>query len=169
MVRLIHDLSPAAELVVVAADQTEEVEPAELDGEDKLQKRSKEEGRQRDTGQRDNRDRVVGSAVLLGRGDDAEGNCDEDLEDEGDAAHHEGEPDAVVELFKHRHGVEPAVAEITADGGTEPGEITGNDALVHVVHGIELCQSSKLFEPGCMDFCRAIFSMKEVGRQRISA
>ena len=69
---------------------------------------------------------------------DAEGNRDEDLKDEGDAAHHEGEPDAVVELFKHRHGVEPAVAEITADGGTEPGKITGNDALIHVVHGIEL-------------------------------
>ena len=138
MVRLIHDLTPAAELVVVAADQTEQIEPAELDGKDQLQKRSEEEGRQRDTGQRDNRDRVVGSAVLLGCGDDAEGNRDEDLKDEGDAAHHEGEPDAVVELFKHRHGVEPAVAEITADGGTEPGKITGNDALIHVVHGIEL-------------------------------
>ena len=138
MVRLIHDLTPAAELVVVAADQTEQIEPAELDGKDQLQKRSEEEGRQRDTGQRDNRDRVVGSAVLLGCGDDAEGNRDEDLKDEGDAAHHEGEPDAVVELLKHRHGVEPAVAEITADGGTEPGKITGNDALIHVVHGIEL-------------------------------
>ena len=29
--------------------------------------------------------------------------------------------------------------------------------------------SSKLFEPGCMDFWRAMFSMNEEGRQRISA
>ena len=37
MVRLVHKLSPRAELVVVTAHQAEQVKPAELDGEDQLQ------------------------------------------------------------------------------------------------------------------------------------
>ena len=138
MVRLIHKLSPRAELVVVTAHQSEQVEPAELDGEDQLQQRGEEERRQRDTCQRNDRNGIVGAAVLLRCGDDAQRHRNDDLKEERNGAHHEGQPNAVVELLKHGNGVEPAFAELTADGGTQPGEITGNDVLIHVVHGFEL-------------------------------
>ena len=82
MLRLVEELSPGGKLVKVTSDKTEEVEPAQLYGEDQLQQRSEEEGRQRDTRKSDDGNDVVGLAVLLGCGDNAQGNCNDNFKEE---------------------------------------------------------------------------------------
>ena len=69
---------------MIAAGETIQVEPAQPHGENQLQQRSKEEGGQRNTGQSQHRNDIVCLAVLLGGGNDAQGDRDDDLQHEGD-------------------------------------------------------------------------------------
>ena len=138
MVRLVEELSPRVELVVVSPDETIEVKPAELDREDQLQQRRKEERRQGDAGQRDDRDRVVRLGILLRRRDDAERDCDDELEHEAHSAHHKAQPHGLVELIHDRDGPLPAVAEVAAQHRAQPSEEAGDDVLVQVVSARQL-------------------------------
>ena len=116
----VEDLPGAGQIVVVSSDQTVEVEPAELDREEQLQQRCEEEGRKGNAGQRHDCDDVVGAAVLFSRRDDAERDRDDQLEEEGDGSHVEGDPDDALEFLNNRNRIIPAVAELAADRSCAP-------------------------------------------------
>ena len=116
MVRFIQELPPCAELVVVAPDKAKQVKPAQLDREYKLEQGGKEEGRQRDTGKRQDGNCVVRPAVLLGSGNNAERDGNKHLKQKRNAAHGKRQPDTVIEFFKNGNRIEPAVAKLAAQG-----------------------------------------------------
>ena len=55
-----------------------------------------------------------------------------------DGAHDKGDPDHVVELLEHGHGVLPAVAEVAAHGVAQPSKEAQHNVLVQTILGIEL-------------------------------
>ena len=138
MMSHVHELPEGGQLLVTAARQTVQVKPAQLHREHQLQQGSKEEGGQRNTGQSQHRNDIVCLAVLLGGGNDAQGDRDDDLQDEGDEAHEEGDPHTVVEYFRNRLGPQPAVAELEGQHLAQPLEEAGNNAHVQIVHAGEL-------------------------------
>ena len=140
MMRLVPKLTGRRQLLVVTADETVQVEPAQLHGKDQLQQGRKEERRQGDTGQRKNRDGIVRLAVLLGGSQHAQGDGNDDLQNEGDTAHDEGQPHRVVKLLEHRHRIQPAVTEVASEHLAQPRKKAGNDPAVHMIHLFQLSQ-----------------------------
>ena len=140
MVGLIAELPPGVQLGIVTADEAVQIEPAELDREQQLEQRSKEEGGQRNTDQRRSRDDVVRAAVLLGSSQHAEGHGDHDGQHKGDAAHDDRQADDLGKLLGGGHVPLPAVAEVADDGLAQPGEEAGDNVQVKAVGRIELGQ-----------------------------
>ena len=138
MLCLVPELPGGREQIVVSPDKPEQVEPPELHTEHKFQQRGKEEGRERNTCKSNNGNHIVRRTVLFGGGNDTERNCNNDLEDENDPSHYERKPDSLVEFFQNRNSIEPAVAEFSAEGLPQPGEIARDDTLIHVIHGGQL-------------------------------
>ena len=138
MVRAVPELAGCRQVLVVSSDESAQVEPAELDAEQEFQQGCEEEGGQRETCQRHDRDRVVHLGILLGRCDDAERDRDDDLKDERNAAHDEGDPDGILKFVHYGDGPSPTVPEIAADRSSAPCEEAGNDPLVHAVGGAQL-------------------------------
>lgn len=138
MMSHVQELPEGRELLVIAAGETIQVEPAQLHGEKQLQQRSKEESGQRNTGQSQHRNDIVCLAVLLGGGNDTQGDRDDDLQHEGDQAHEEGDPHTVVEYFRDGFGPQPAVAEFEGQHLAQPLEEAGDNAHIQVVHVGEL-------------------------------
>ena len=138
MVGLIQELACGGKLRIVAAYQTIEIEPAQLHGEQQLQQGGEEEGRQRDAYQRTGGDGVVCAGILLCGSNDAQRDSDDELQHQRDGTHDKGDPDHVVELLEHGHGVLPAVAEVAAHGVAQPGKEAQHNVLVQTILGIEL-------------------------------
>ena len=134
----VHELPESGQLLVITSRQAVQVKPAQSHGEHQLQQGSKEEGRQGNTGQRQHRDDIVRLAVLLGGGNHAQGDRDDDLQDECDEAHKERDPHTVVEYFRNRLGPQPAVAEFEGQHLAQPLEEAGDNAHIQVVHAGEL-------------------------------
>ena len=138
MVGLVQELTHGVQLGVVASHQTVQVEPAQLDREEQLEQGGEEEGGQGDADQGSGGDGVVGAAVLAGSGHDAQGDGDDQLQDEADAAHDDGQADAVLELGDDGDVPLPAVAEVAGQGIHQPGDIAHGHALIQTVLGVEL-------------------------------
>ena len=132
--RLIPELPHGGQILIAASHKAVQVKPAQLHGEQQLQQRSEEEGGQGDTGQSDDGDGIVGLAVLLGGGDNAKGDGDQQLQHEGDGAHNKGYPDRIMEFLHNGNGPFPAVAKLAPEQTPKPGKITRDDAFIHIIH-----------------------------------
>ena len=122
----------------LASDEAVQVEPAELDREEQLEQRGKEEGGQRNTDQRHRGDDIVRAAVLLGSSQHAEGHSDHEGQHKRDAAHDDRQADDLGEFLGGRHVPLPAVAEVADNGLAQPGEEAGDDVQVKAVGSVEL-------------------------------
>ena len=138
VMRAVRELGGCRQVLVISADQASQVKPAELDAEQELEQRCEEECGQRETCQRNDRDRIVCLRILFGCSDNAERDRDEDLKDERNTAHGKGDPYRILKLLCYGNRPSPAVAEVAAQGSACPGEKSGDDPLVHSVCGAEL-------------------------------
>ena len=140
MLAHIQYLSETAEGVEVASRQAHQIEPPQLHGEHQLQQGGEEERRQGHTQQRHGGDGIVGHAVLLGSGHDAQRHRDQQLEHQRDRAHDEGHPNDLVELLEHGNRVLPAVSEVAGDKVLQLHEEAGDQVQIQTVLGVKLCQ-----------------------------
>ena len=140
MVRLIEELVPWIELCIISPNQSEQVEPPELDREEQLQQRRKEERRQRNAHQCDRRDRIVRAGILLRCGQHAERHRNQQRDHKRNAAHDDRQADDLVELRHRRHVPLPAIAEVAHNGLRQPRKEARHDVQVETIGGIQLLQ-----------------------------
>ena len=140
MVCLVQELAHGIQLGIVTADQTIQVEPAQLDREEQLEQRGKEEGGQRNADQCRRGDDVVCTAVLLGGGQHAQRHRNQQGQHKGDAAHNDRQADNLLELLHSGNVPLPAVAEVADDSLGQPGEEAGHNVQIQTVGSIELGQ-----------------------------
>ena len=151
MVGLIQELAHQVQLGIVTPYQTVQVKPAQLDREQQLEQRSKEESGQRDADQCGRGNNVVGTAVLLGGSQNTQGHRNDDGQHKGDAAHNNGQADHFLEFLGSRDIPLPAVAKVADDGLGQPGEEAGHNVQIQAVGGIQLGQPFLIgFGTGCL-------------------
>ena len=140
MVGAVTELAPRAELGIITPDQAVQVKPAKLDREQQLEQRGKEETGQRDAHQSHSGDDVIGTGILFGSSQDAQGHSDDHGQHKGDTAHDNRQTNNFLEFLNNRDVPLPAVTELTVHCAGQPGHETGQDALIQTIGCVELIQ-----------------------------
>ena len=134
VVGYVSDLAPVAQLIVITAYQTVQIEPAQLYRERVLEQRGQEEGGQRYAHKSKNSDRIVSLGVLLARGKYAQRYADYDLKEEGDDVDYDGVADNALELFDNGDIVEPGVTKVALYCVFQPVRKAGEYVGVQMVY-----------------------------------